>query len=132
MALAELDLLLMSAVIFVPAIFALFLLFFPRGSDEWMRWWSLLGTAVTVVFSLVMFIDFYHDVIDTNMSGNRDRMTLNARAEALRKAEAGAKAQGHAHSDWIADYPWIPRFNIEYFLGVDGISMALVLRTTVL
>ena len=28
--------------------------------------------------------------------------------------------------------PWIPRFNIDYYLGVDGISMPLVLLTTVL
>ena len=28
--------------------------------------------------------------------------------------------------------PWIERFNIDYYLGVDGISMALILLTTVL
>ena len=48
----ELDLIWMSAVIFVPSIFALGLLFFPRGTEEWMRWWCLLGTAVTLVVSL--------------------------------------------------------------------------------
>ena len=35
----EYDLILMSLVIFVPSLFALGLLFFPRGSDEAMRWW---------------------------------------------------------------------------------------------
>src|SRR5207253_529331 len=34
--------------------------------------------------------------------------------------------------DWLGRYPWIPRFNIDYFLGADGISMALVLLTTAL
>src|SRR5204863_6443773 len=29
-------------------------------------------------------------------------------------------------------YPWIARFNIEYYLGLDGISMPLVLLTTLL
>ncbi len=29
-------------------------------------------------------------------------------------------------------YPWIPKFNIDYYLGVDGISMPLILLTTLL
>ena len=44
--LEEIDLFWMSAVIFLPTVFALILLFFPRGSEEWMRWFTLLGTAV--------------------------------------------------------------------------------------
>ena len=32
----------------------------------------------------------------------------------------------------VARYPWIPNFNIDYFLGVDGISMPLILLTTLL
>jgi len=27
-------------------------------------------------------------------------------------------------------YPWVPSFHVEYFLGVDGISMPLILLTT--
>ena len=45
----ESDLVWMSLCIFVPSLFALVLLFFPNGSEEYMRWWTLLGTAVTLV-----------------------------------------------------------------------------------
>jgi len=31
---------------------------------------------------------------------------------------------------FVERYPWVPSFNVEYFLGVDGISMPLVLLTT--
>ena len=58
MAEVELDLVWMSLVIFAPLAFAVGLLFFPRGSEEYMRWWSLLGTAVTLVVSLFVFIDY--------------------------------------------------------------------------
>src|SRR5262249_4724313 len=34
--------------------------------------------------------------------------------------------------DWVAKSPWIPPFNINYYLGIDGISMPLILLTTVL
>ena len=45
---SEPDLILMSVLIFLPLAFAAGLLFFPKGSEEYMRWWSLLGTAVAV------------------------------------------------------------------------------------
>ena len=38
----------MTLVVFVPSVFALGLLFFPRGKEEAMRWWSLIGTALTL------------------------------------------------------------------------------------
>jgi NADH-quinone oxidoreductase subunit M len=34
--------------------------------------------------------------------------------------------------DYVARKPWIPRFNIDYFLGIDGISLSLVLLTALL
>lgn len=31
---------------------------------------------------------------------------------------------------FVERYPWVPSFHVEYFLGVDGISMPLILLTT--
>src|SRR5262245_60033008 len=133
----ENDVIFMSLVIFVPTVFALVLMLpglFPRGREDWMRWWSLLGTAVTLVLSICMFISYYRDVIDFH-SGNTPETiskttSLSTRVE---KAKEDAAANKPAKSaDWVASYPWIKRFNIEYFLGVDGISMPLVLLTTLL
>ena len=54
----ETDALIMSLCIFVPSIFALALLLFPKGSEEYMRWFTLFGTAVTMVVSILLFIDY--------------------------------------------------------------------------
>lgn len=35
-----------------------------------------------------------------------------------------------AQMQFVERMPWIPMFNVEYFLGVDGLSMPLVLLTT--
>jgi len=128
---AEWDMVLMSLVIFIPSFFALALVFFPRGSEEWMRWWTLLGTALTLLVSLWMFIDYYHEVYDRHIA-NPEAATLNVRAERADVGLANTESQGHAYSDWVARYPWIKQFGIDYYLGVDGISMPLVLLTTVL
>jgi NADH-quinone oxidoreductase subunit M len=130
---SETDLIMMSLVIFLPTIFALVLLFFPRGSEEYMRWWTLLGTAVTLVFSLFLFID-YLAMLDARPEKSASRpdpittgLEYRAEKDKLRLLEDTRKSD-----DLVARYPWISRFNIEYFLGVDGISMPLILLTTLL
>src|SRR6516164_4634465 len=106
----ELDLVWMSLVIFMPTAFALVLLFFPRGSEEYMRWWSLLGTVATLVVSLMIFIGYQANVITFN-SSNPARGSLSARAASMDELV-------HKGTDWIDRVPWIPNFNIDYFLGI--------------
>ncbi|KAA0209366.1 MAG: NADH-quinone oxidoreductase subunit M [Proteobacteria bacterium] len=36
------------------------------------------------------------------------------------------------HMQFVERQPWVPTFNVEYFLGVDGFSMPLILLTTFL
>jgi NADH-quinone oxidoreductase subunit M len=130
----ETDALWMSAVIFIPSIFALGLVFFPRGYEEGMRWWSLFGTALTLGASLFMFISFYKDTIETpgvlTNAANREKAGLLWRAD--QADVAAARGDPAKSKDWVARYPWIERFHIDYFLGTDGISMALILLSTVL
>ena len=125
---SETDAILMSLVIFVPTLFALGLLFFPRGSDEYMRWWALFGTGVTLVISMWIFIDFQH--MREFHSGSKDDALLSRRADAADSAMTLGDAR--KSDDLVARYPWIRQFNIDYYLGIDGISMALLLLTTAL
>ncbi|OUC06422.1 NADH dehydrogenase, partial [Litorilinea aerophila] len=37
---------------------------------------------------------------------------------------------GQAGMQFVEDYAWLPEFNMHYHLGVDGISLFLVLLTT--
>ena len=124
----EFDAILMSVVIFLPMVFMVGLVFFPRGSDEWMRWFALFGTALTLVASMFLFID-YLNMLDRPPIAERAKTSLAYRAE----QDLNRKLQDPRDTtDQIARYGWIPRFSIEYFLGVDGISMPLVLLTTLL
>jgi NADH-quinone oxidoreductase subunit M len=134
----EYDLVLMSLVIFIPTIFALLLMLFPRGSENGMRWCTLFGTALTLLASILMFISYYL-MLDSYPPDRGDTSThsaksnLDARAEKAAQANFGvAKPESMSTSDWVARRPWIKQFNIDYYLGTDGISMPLVLLTTVL
>jgi NADH-quinone oxidoreductase subunit M len=129
----ETDVIWMSLVIFTPTVFALLLVFFPRGAERAMCWFSLAGTALTLGISIGMFILFKTDTIDrvgvpTNNPEARVMASLDWRAEQADRDETAARKS----DDWVARYPWISRFGIDYYLGVDGISMPLVLLTTLL
>src|SRR5262249_41408153 len=132
----ERDLILMSLLIFLPAVAAIPLCFrwiFPRGKEEWMRRWTLLATAVTLVVSLIIFIDYYGmtQSIDEGAQSETKTGTLLE----TRYSKAMGREMRHDprdSNDWYASIPWIPQFSINYSLGLDGISMPLVLLTTVL
>ena len=132
------DLLLMSACIFLPSIFALGLLFFPKGSEEYMRWFALLGTAATFVLSTFVFSNYLvylNNNPDNELSAagifRPDKTTsLAGRADAA--FERVRKNEPAEAKDLLSRTPWIKGFNIDYYVGIDGISMAMVLLTTVL
>jgi NADH-quinone oxidoreductase subunit M len=134
----EKDAIWMSLVIFVPSVFALVIMLLPGGGDEeskerWKnvaRWLALFGTAATLGLSLGMFILYYTQVYDFHRAHWNDSL-LGARVSRAASGQV-PDASNRNSEDWVARYPWIPRFNIEYFLGADGISMPLVLLTTAL
>src|SRR5262249_9993657 len=126
----ETDLLLMSLVIFLPSLFAFVLLFFPKGTEEYMRWWSLLGTAATLVVSMMLFID-YQKMRDHFGENAVDSTYLDARVEVMDRRTADGTNKAAEAYDIVSRQSWIPAFNIHYFLGADGISMPLLLLTTV-
>src|SRR5579871_3786036 len=108
----ETDLIWMSLVVFLPTVFALGLLFFPKGWEEAMRWWSLFGTALTLGISICAFILYKNDLIDSRADANDVRRmgSLVNRVEAVEACGTAAPAESQ---DWLARYDWIKRFNIE-------------------
>jgi NADH-quinone oxidoreductase subunit M len=109
------------------------LLFFPRGWEEWMRWWTLLGTAVTFVVSAWLLIDYLR-VLDFHSPNDLPAAMLEKRVDDDTLHRAGPKFNqpGPSSDDMVARLPWIKNFNISYFLGADGISMPLIILTTAL
>ena len=63
------DLLMMSLCIFLPSLFALVLVFFPKGSDEYMRWWALLATAAKVQLLCVLVEGLQMEALSFTLKG---------------------------------------------------------------
>ena len=97
--------LLLSLIVFLPALgaFALMVLgpFFKDKPDD-VRWFTLIVTILVFVLTIVLAVKFEYG--DMNLAARQMQQTFNK--------------------------PWIPSFNINYFMGVDGISLPLLLLTS--
>ncbi len=100
--------LLLSAIVFLPAAGALAVGLVPKGRDEAMKWISLAITAG--VFLLTVWI-----AVPQGASGDATRFEL-----------------GQAAMQQAFRIPWITSFDIEYAMGIDGISFPLVILTSFL
>jgi NADH-quinone oxidoreductase subunit M len=94
----------LSLLVFLPALGALVLAFFPRGNEEAIRYTALAVTILTFMLSLGLFFD----------------------------ARGVEFKSGVAEMQDMFSAPWIPSFGIQYLMGLDGISFPLVVLTTFL
>jgi NADH-quinone oxidoreductase subunit M len=94
----------LSLLVFLPALGALVIAFFPRGRDEAIKYTALGFTIFTFMLTLGLFF---------NSRGVRFE-------------------QGAAEMQNLFSAAWIPSFGIQYLMGLDGISFPLVVLTAFL
>ena len=97
----------LSLLVFLPAVGAFFLAFFPKDRPGLIRGFSLLTTLLTLLVSIWLVLP----------SGGADTAQFDI---------------GRSEMQSLFSLPWIPSFNVQYMLGFDGISFPLVLLTTFL
>jgi NADH-quinone oxidoreductase subunit M len=90
---------LLSAVLFIPALAALVLLFLPSGKLGLLRWYTLLVSVVPLIFTIILWVRFRVD------------------------------ATGFQFQE---QYSWYSAIGSTLHLGVDGLSLTMVLLTTLL
>ncbi|HZV97273.1 MAG TPA: hypothetical protein VFF62_15160 [Candidatus Nitrosocosmicus sp.] len=90
---------LLSAVVFVPALGGLLIALLPRNREGLVKQAALVVALLTFAVSLPVYFGFDARVADYQFQERR---------------------------------PWLPTLGISYHLGVDGISLLLVLLTTFL
>src|SRR5262247_1530866 len=89
----------LTIVTFIPAVGAVMLLFYNREHVRSIRFFALLVTIVTFIFSLHLIANFDSTSPDFQFA---------------------------------VKIPWIPSLGIDYSMGIDGISLFLILLTTLL
>jgi NADH-quinone oxidoreductase subunit M len=95
---------LLSLLIFLPALGALAVLFVPKGDA--VRWLSAGVTGAVLLLSLVLWFQYDAASMGSFMT-----------------------EEGFA---FVERLPWIEAFNIEYYIGVDGLSLPMIVLTALL
>ncbi len=124
------DNLLLSLLWSVPLVGALLVLLIPRRAELAIKVTSLLVTLAT--FALTIWAFWLYTT--PNASGKApSAIPLTQRAAAntlVLSAQTGEITQSmDVPGDLIVRNAWVPYFHIQYYLGVDGISLSLILLT---
>lgn len=90
---------LLSLILFIPALAAAIMLFFPNGENKLFRWFALGASLIPFVLSLIVWFNF-----KVNQPGYQ----------------------------FEEIYPWYEAIGSSLHLGVDGLSLTMVLLTTLL
>lgn len=94
---------LLSAIVFLPLLGALSMAVFKSDKPKFYHWLAVFWTGLTLVLSVILLSQFSH--------------------------EPPAGSLGFQFLDRL---PWIPEFNVYYQVGVDGLSMPMVLLTALI
>ncbi len=89
----------LSWITFFPLVAMGIILCLPRERADWIKWMSVIGTAVPLVLGIFLFLQF-------------DRTS--------------------AGIQFVEQFGWIEKFHIRYYMGVDGLSLPMVLLTVLL
>ena len=100
-------------ITFLPVLGMVLVLLLPKERRDAIRWTSLVFTGLQVVLAIVIFTNF-----DRGMAG------INT--------EAGMQFVEKVPWIDIKSVAWFGRIHIEYLLGIDGLSVVMVLLTALI
>jgi NADH-quinone oxidoreductase subunit M len=103
----------LSWITFLPVVGMVIVLMLPKEKKDWLRWTALVVAALQVVLGAFLFMRF-----DRGLGG----INTESGMQFLEKFS------------WIdvRSVSWFGRLHIEYFLGIDGISVVMVLLTALI
>ncbi len=125
------DNLLLSLLWSLPFVGCLLVLLIPGRNELAIKVTALAITVLTFALTLVAF-NRYQSLGETESAARslQARATLNTLTYS--ETGAGIESRSDAPRDLVVRDAWIPYFNIEYYLGLDGISLSLVLLTALI
>ena len=123
------DDLLLSLLWFVPLAGCLIVLLIPKRAELAIKGFSLGVTLVTFALTLVAFSAYVApgSAAATPLSQRAENNALSA--STIPGASIASTETGAALNDLVVRHAWIPDFNIQYYLGLDGISLSLIILT---
>ncbi len=123
------DNLLLTLLWSVPLAGACVVLLLPKGKDLTVKGFSLGTTLLTLFLAIYAFGRYAEPNAAAPLTSRVENNVVDYdKGEANDGVEVADNTHDGRH-DLVVRQPWIPYFKIEYYLGLDGISLSLVLLT---
>ena len=107
----------LSLLILIPFATALAVVATPDSKWYARRWIALFGTGVVLALSLYMSVTYMQAVSQRGDAGLRD---------------GGESLDTISQMEFEQSVPWFESMGIDYHVGVDGISMAMIVLTAII
>jgi len=101
----------LSWIVLVPFITAIAVILIPKSSDHLIKWISLLGTGIVLILTGIMTCSFWE--------------LYSLDLEAI-KTSTSTKLY------LVERFTWLSDLNIDYYVGVDGISVSMIILTSII
>jgi NADH-quinone oxidoreductase subunit M len=121
------DLVLLTLTWLLPLIGLLVVLALPKRLEGAVKWTALGFTTASFILTLVMLGVFLNG--DLSNSSLQDRAAHNVLKGTGPDQQLTDADETGGEGDLVVRRAWIPYFNIQYYLGVDGISLSLIVLT---
>ena len=95
----------LTLITFIPLVGAAIITFLPKGKIALIKKVAVAATGLTLLLTIVMLLRFDRTMPGINKEGQ---------------------------FQFVEHYKWIDVFNIDYFMGVDGLSFPMILLTSLL
>ena len=103
----------LSWITFLPIIGMILVLFIPKEKQDWMKWTAAAATFLQLVLALLIFTQF-----------NKGSLGINTQ-EGMQLVEKASWIDIHG-------VPWFGRIHVDYFVGIDGLSVPMVILTALI
>lgn len=124
------DLLLLTLIWLLPLVGLLIVLLLPKQAEGAAKWISLGFTTATFALTVYMLGVFLSgDLVNSSLQDRAAHNTLKAASTASGDTQLTVPDESQGQGDLVVRRAWIPYFNIQYYLGVDGISASLIVLT---
>jgi NADH-quinone oxidoreductase subunit M len=120
---------LLTLIWLIPLLGAFAVLLIPKRAEQAIKGVSLVATLLSFALTLAAYATYVAPGSHAS-APLRERVENNTLKPASATSDATEEVVTEAGvDDLVVRKAWIPYFNIEYYLGLDGISLSLVLLT---
>ena len=123
------DTILLTGLWLLPFVGSLAVLAVPKTSERFIKWLAL-GVCIATFVAFVTYLTPNESGTVPAATTLADRVLNNVITRTLDGQDStGIEVIGNGRdgrNDLVVRLPWIPSFNIQYYLGLDGISLSLV------